>query len=210
MCIMVFNTEQETFWSGAFGDDYSIRNSSKKLIASNLFLFSKIFRRMDEKVNNIIEFGSNIGLNLLAIHELQPDLVLSAVEINHTACEKMRELSKNNIEIYEESLLNITLDEQRDVVLIKGVLIHLNPDVLHNIYSLLYETSKKYIIIVEYYNPTPVSVIYRGNTDRLFKRDFAGEMMDTYPDLKLVDYGFIYHRDTQFPADDLTWFLLKK
>jgi len=35
-------------------------------------------------------------------------------------------------------------------------------------------------------------------------------MMDTYPDLKLVDYGFIYHRDTQFPADDLTWFLLKK
>ena len=70
--------------------------------------------------------------------------------------------------------------------------------------------SKRYICIVEYYNPTPVSVSYRGHDDRLFKRDFAGEMMDKYNDLRLVNYGFVYHRDLNFPLDDLTWFLLEK
>ena len=65
------------------------------------------------------------------------------------------------------------------------------------------------MLIVEYYNPTPVTVSYRGNDDRLFKRDFAGEMIDKY-NMKLVDYGFVYHRDNMFPLDDMNWFLLEK
>ena len=63
---------------------------------------------------------------------------------------------------------------------------------------------------MEYYNPTPVEVTYRGNTGKLFKRDFAGELLDKYSDLELVDYGFIYHRDNCFPQDDITWFLMEK
>jgi hypothetical protein len=53
-------------------------------------------------------------------------------------------------------------------------------------------------------------VNYRGYQDKLFKRDFAGEMLDAFKDLKLLDYGFTYHRDNQFPQDDMTWFLLEK
>jgi hypothetical protein len=34
-------------------------------------------------------------------------------------------------------------------------------------------------------------------------------MLDRFPDLSLVEYGFVYHRDP-FPQDDLTWFLLEK
>jgi hypothetical protein len=44
----------------------------------------------------------------------------------------------------------------------------------------------------------------------MFKRDFAGEMLDKFQDLRLLDYGFVYHRDTQFPQDDVNWFLLEK
>ncbi|QVL50178.1 MAG: hypothetical protein KFB96_06875 [Thiocapsa sp.] len=44
----------------------------------------------------------------------------------------------------------------------------------------------------------------------MFKRDFAGEMLDRYPDLELIDYGFIYRRDPVFPQDDMTWFLLQR
>ena len=51
---------------------------------------------------------------------------------------------------------------------------------------------------------------YRGHEDRLFKRDFAGEMMKKFNDLKLVDYGFVYHADCNFPQDDVTWFVLEK
>jgi spore coat polysaccharide biosynthesis protein SpsF len=54
-----------------------------------------------------------------------------------------------------------------------------------------------------------VEIDYRGHSGKLFKRDFAGEMLDRFPDLKLVSYGFCYHRD-EFPQDDSTWFLMEK
>jgi len=98
----------------------------------------------------------------------------------------------------------------QDLVFTKGVLIHINPDMLSQVYQSLYRLTKRYICIVEYYNPTPVSVSYRSHEDRLFKRYFAGEMMDKYSDLRLVNYGFVYHRDSNFPLGDLTWFLLEK
>lgn len=75
---------------------------------------------------------------------------------------------------------------------------------MNDIYTLLYECSTSWILINEYYNPTPVEVTYRGHAESLFKRDFAGEMLDRYPDLKLIDYGFQYFRDNNFPADDCT------
>ena len=64
-------------------------------------------------------------------------------------------------------------------------------------------------MVAEYYNPSPVNLSYRGNEETLFKRDFAGELMEQYG-LKLVDYGFIYKRDNWAPQDDITWFLLEK
>lgn len=51
---------------------------------------------------------------------------------------------------------------------------------------------------------------YRGNKNRLFKRDFAGEFMDKFPDVQLVEYGFAYHRDKRYMVDDVNWFLLEK
>lgn len=35
-------------------------------------------------------------------------------------------------------------------------------------------------------------------------------MLAQYQNLHLVDYGFVYHRERNFPQDDLTWFLLEK
>ncbi|WP_321419858.1 pseudaminic acid biosynthesis-associated methylase [uncultured Desulfobacter sp.] len=97
-----------------------------------------------------------------------------------------------------------------DLVLSKGVLIHIDPDMLQNVYDKLYSCTKKYLFVAEYYSPKPVSIIYRGHENKLFKRDFAGELMDQFPDLSLRDYGFVYHRDLLFPQDDINWFLLEK
>ena len=101
-------------------------------------------------------------------------------------------------------------EEGVDLVFIRGVLIHISPDALDEVYEKLYKLSKRYILISEYYNPNPVAIEYRGHTNKLFKRDFCGEVLDKYPDLKLIDYGFVYHRDPVFPQDDITWFLLEK
>jgi spore coat polysaccharide biosynthesis protein SpsF len=92
---------------------------------------------------------------------------------------------------------------------VKTVLIHIEPSRLADAYKVMHAACGRYICVAEYYNPTPMHVPYRGHQNKLFKRDFAGELLDTYPDLRLVDYGFQYHRD-QAPQDDVTWFLLEK
>ena len=81
---------------------------------------------------------------------------------------------------------------------------------LQVVYQKLYDSSSKYILIAEYYNPSPLAISYRGHSDRLFKRDFAGEFLDIFKDVKLIDYGFSYRKDPAFPQDDITWFLMKK
>ncbi|EKE16595.1 MAG: pseudaminic acid biosynthesis-associated methylase [uncultured bacterium] len=202
-----FKTEQELFWTGEFGDSYVDRNRGKHLEAANLALFGEILGNT-ERIKSVIEFGANIGLNLNAIGALLPNVELSAIEINDRAVETLRK--GKQIKVYHTSILDFTSDYERDLAFTKGVLIHINPEYLPNVYEQLYRSSRRYICIAEYYNPSPVSIPYRDHDDRLFKRDFAGEMLEKYNDLRLINYGFKYRRDPVFPQDDTTWFLLEK
>jgi spore coat polysaccharide biosynthesis protein SpsF len=202
-----FSTEQEAFWAGDFGNEYLERNQGEYLLASNTVLFSRILARTDS-VKSIIEFGANRGMNILALRRLLSQAEYSAIEINENAVKSLESIG--DIKIYHQSILDFEPDIKRDFVLIKGVLIHINPECLSSVYNKLYETSNRYICVTEYYNPKPVEVLYRGHEGKLFKRDFAGEMMDRFSDLHLVDYGFVYNRDNNFADDDFTWFLMEK
>lgn len=199
-------TEQEKFWAGEFGNEYIKRNKGADSLASKIYMFSQILRV--EKINSCIEFGANIGLNLRAIQALMPSIKLAGIEINKEAATELRKI--NNIETFEKSIIDFEAIKKYDLSFVCGVLIHINPDMLDRVYESLYESSNRYICVAEYYNPTPVEVSYRGNKGKLFKRDFAGELMDKYKNLVLLDYGFIYHRDNNFPGDDITWFLMEK
>jgi pseudaminic acid biosynthesis-associated methylase len=203
-----YQTLQESFWAGKFGDEYVGRNRGASWIGTNTALFAKILNRTNS-VRSILEIGPNIGLNLRAIRNLLPEVELSGVEINEAAVRELRNWGEMK-NVIHQSLLDYKPIEQFDFVFTKGVLIHLCPERLPDVYQLLHGASRQYICIAEYYNPSPVSVPYRGHDDKLFKRDFAGEIMDLYPDLELVDYGFCYHRDSYYPQDDITWFLLRK
>ena len=202
-----FKTEQENFWAGEFGDDYTFRNDGANMLAANAALFTKVFSRMG-KPQSIVEFGCNQGMNLKAIHALLPEAKLTGVEINKTAAEKLEK--DLGIKVHNTTILDFDTTEKHDLAMIKGVLIHINPDELNTVYDKLYAASSKYIFVCEYYNPAPVAIPYRGHENKLFKRDFAGEILERFSDLELVDYGFCYRRDPVFPMDDVTWFLLKK
>lgn len=202
-----FKTPQEQFWYTKFGDEYSKRVVGDRIVLNNISLFSRALRATG-KLNSAVELGCNIGLNLRALNQINPEMTLTGYEINGFAAEEAANL--NIATIRQGTIIEpITDDNKYDLALSKTVLIHINPDELPSVYSNLYSLSKRFIMIVEYYNPTPVVVSYRGNEDKLFKRDFAGEMIDKYK-MKLVDYGFVYHRDHSFPLDDMTWFLLEK
>jgi pseudaminic acid biosynthesis-associated methylase len=200
-------SEQETFWRGDFGDDYVARNQGHQLVAANLALFSRALARA-ARIDSLIELGTNTGNNLQALHQLLAGCALQGVEINAKAHAEAQALGI--ADIWHGSLFDYPRERTFQLTLSKGVLIHLAPELLPAAYAQLYELSERYILICEYYNPVPVEVPYRGNSGKLFKRDFAGEMLDRYTDLQLLDYGFGYHRDPQFPVDDITWFLLEK
>lgn len=205
---MAFQTPQEEFWAGKFGDEYIERNVSAAYLASNLNFFAKTLQHAG-KPTSLIEFGANVGMNLKAIQLLYPDVKLHGIEINPKAANSLgQQIGKANV--YQGSIFDFEPTQQFDVSLIKGVLIHIQPDMLPAVYEKLYVASNRFILICEYYNPSPVAIPYRGHNDRLFKRDFAGEMLDHYDDLRLADYGFCYKRDPAFPQDDITWFLLEK
>ena len=204
----LFSTEQEKFWAGRFGTDYIYRRDYDEYLASNLSFFSKILKSCTN-LNNVIELGSNIGININALKLLFPKIKLEAVEINYEATKILKKRNKDVL-IHNDSIINFDTNKKFDLVLVKGVLIHINPNNLNEVYKKMFKFSSKYILICEYYNPTPVSVEYRGYKEKLFKRDFAGDIMKLFPDLQLVDYGFCYHKDKQFNQDDITWFLIKK
>lgn len=205
---MTFKTEQEAFWAGNFGTEYIKRNQGNDLLASNLNYFIKALNGI-RNVKDAIEFGANIGMNLKAIKLLYPSMDLHAIEINADAARELKQVipEKN---IYQTSILEWTPVRTWDLALIKGVLIHINPDDLNQVYDKLVAATSHYLMVAEYYNPEPVAIPYRGHTDRLFKRDFAGEIMERHPEMKLLNYGFVYRQDPNFPQDDITWFLMEK
>jgi pseudaminic acid biosynthesis-associated methylase len=204
-----YSTEQEAFWAGEFGDAYVGRNREPASVACRTALFAKVLARA-RGVRSILELGANIGLNLVALGHLLPGCRATGVEINPVALDQLARLP--DVRAVRGSILDIAPADlgQYDLTFTSGVLIHIAPDRLPDVYERLYACSRAYVCVVEYYNPTPVEVAYRGHAGRLYKRDFAGELLDRYPDLELADYGFQYHRDAQFPLGDMTWSLLRR
>lgn len=206
--IDAYRTPQEAFWAGEFGNEYIDRNRNDALLASNLDFFAKSLRQA-HGIKSCIEFGANIGMNIKALKLLHPGIDAHAVEINAEAAKQLTTVIPP-AQVHNISILDFEPRCSWDLTLIKGVLIHMNPEVLPQVYDKLFDACGRYLLVAEYYNPAPVAISYRGHSDRLFKRDFAGEIMDRHPQLRLVDYGFAYHRDPNFPQDDITWFLMEK
>ena len=205
---MAFRTEQEAFWAGQFGTEYMSRNDGSAPLASNLSFFAHILRRAS-RIRSCIEFGASIGLNLRALKLLFPEMAPTGIEINPDAARVLAgHIGESRV--FQGSVFDYEVAEPADLALSMGLLIHINPDMLAATYRKLYEASNRWILVCEYYNPTPIAIPYRKHNDCLFKRDFAGEMLDMFGDLVLADYGFVYRRDPIFPQDDITWFLLEK
>lgn len=212
--------EQEAFWVGAQGDLYIERNGAVD-VASRVSFWNRVFA-WDEPgaPRSVIEFGANIGLNLQAIRAIhsaleitQPDLW--AVEINARACDQLRAA---HIGCSQMSMLDCyragsvpALADARDLAFTMGVLIHVAAEDLHKAYSVLAAASRRYVLMAEYYCPTPREIAYRGERNRCWARDFAGEFLDYHEGkFSLVDYGFVYRRDPHAPLDDITWFLMER
>lgn len=199
-------TPQELLWTGTFGTRYMDRNRGN--LPANIALFAKILAKMDP-IESLLEFGANIGENLDALEFLIPNARQAAIEIHPDAAHACSDGHMHR-RVFNCAIQDFDARGERwDLTFTKGVLIHINPDDLEGVYEKLYNASSHYIVVAEYYSPLPVAISYRGVENALWKRDFAGDLLNKFKDLKLVDYGWIYRRD-RFKQDDLNYFILEK
>src|SRR6185503_15038681 len=144
-----FSTEQESFWAGAFGTEYIHRNKSAALLAANLNFFSNALKHAGN-IESCIEFGANIGMNLQALALLFPGMRQQAIEINADAARELAaRLGEANV--FNGSIFEWTPTVAVDLALVKGVLIHINPGRLADVYRALHDATRRWILVCEYY-----------------------------------------------------------
>lgn len=203
-------------WKGAFGDQYANRNQDQYKVSSNTALFARILQRT-HGIESVMEYGCGTGQNIEAINRIAGDNLLTyGLDINASAIETAERVC--TVAVCMDFIKHQPpkdFDLPVDLTMTKGVLIHTAPADLPTAYDRLIDHSSKYILIAEYYNPTPVEVMYRGMPAALWKRDFCKEIIEHaakkhHEWLRLIDYGFQYHGDHNFPQDDITWFLMEK
>jgi pseudaminic acid biosynthesis-associated methylase len=193
----MYRNNQEKFWAEKYSDEYIKKNSK-----FNTELGIEAWIKMLNKTNNIKNL-LECDCNILSETEK------SVIEISSQALEiaKINNIIKNS---FNGSIIDAEFKEKFDLVFTMGVLIHIHPQDLIKNMKKIFDLSKNYILIGEYFNRTPTSLKYQGEDDKLFKNDF-GKIFQTNFDVKLVDYGFLWgHIYDSAGFDDFTWWLFKK
>ncbi len=201
-------TQQEVFWAGEFGNQYAERNQGAAAQAASIALLATILPHCD-RIESALELGANLGLNMRALALLKPELSLHGVEINATAAASLRQ-ALPSATVHHIAIQDFVPPQQYDLVFTMGVLIHLAPETLPDVYNVMASCARRFVLMHEYYNPTPVEVPYRGHSGRMFKRDFAGDFLELHPGWELRAYGCTYRRDPAFAHDDANWFLMQR
>src|ERR1700689_3440375 len=110
-------SEQELFWAGSFGDEYTERNT---VAPGTLQPFFQMILGLAPAIREVCELGANKGLNLRALQGLDRSLRLTGVELNSAAFE---ELSRQpGIEALQTSIQAYSFERRFDLVFTCGVL----------------------------------------------------------------------------------------
>lgn len=204
----VTRNDQENFWANRYAGDYIKKNShfDNELGA---VAWGEMLRKVKD-VRNYLECGCNIGRNIDQLQIVMPHAVPSIIEISEPAFDFVT--AHHAFEhAFKGAILESAFDKSAfDLVFTMGVLIHIEPGQLLAHMERMFDYSRKYILIGEYFNRTPVSIEYQGEMDRLFKRDFGKLFIQNF-DVKLLDYGFLWgHVYDAAGFDDITWWLFEK
>ena len=194
------------FWTGEFGDEYSKRHKTSEERLDVLSPFWEHVLNDAPPLESILEVGANVGDNLRAIKEIEPETYLFAVEPNASAAMQMSDIP--SIGVVGKNMWDISLpDNHVNLAFTSGVLIHSPPDDLFDACKEIYRVSSEFIISIEYFHHEPVEVEYRGNSGVLWKRDFGKFWLDNF-DIECISYEFLWEPITGM--NNVTMWLLRK
>ena len=163
--------QQEQFWAKTYASDYIKKNNSFDL-KKGIEAWNKMSLQIPN-IKNILECGCNIGKNLNCLNRVYPQAKKSIIEISKPAYDHV--LKTYNVKnAYNGSIIssNFSLNSF-DLVFTMGVLIHISPKNLIANMKKIFDYSNKYILIGEYFNRQPTTIIYQGLSNKLFKCDFG-------------------------------------
>ena len=208
------NNLQEETWGGIHGYRYVMHHLSENWEKTRISQWKEILCKIPE-VNSFFELGANIGANLLAIRNINSTASISGIEINPLA---VRICKEREFDVSEKSIIGYESEKKYDFVFSRGVLIHIPPKMLNDIFRTMYNLSDKYILIWEIFSKEPYhfekyskKVInqYRYNKNEGFQfwEDFAMHFKTIYPEVEVVATSKD-HNSINF--GDLVWTLFKK
>lgn len=196
---MSLSTETEEFWRGDFGRSYTARNRVEW--ESRIPFWSHIGDMTD--AISAFEVGTNAGWNLRALRSERPFMTLCGSEINAEAAREARE--DGGFTILEQPATRPIGFDNFDLVFSSGCLIHIPPEQLEKVMSVIIAASRRYVLAVEYADEKEVEIPYRGHSGKLWRRPF-GKMYEDMG-LKMVETGFLTKEEG---FDNTTWWLLEK
>jgi len=187
-------TTQTDFWESDFGKEYTERNSHSMDSWNEYYItrYGKTKLSLNEdflghlnKDAKILEVGSNTGMQLRGFQH-NGFQHLFGVEIQAYAVKRSRDFVPD-ANVVQGSALDIPFkDGFFDVVGTHYVLIHISPKDLGTVMDEMYRCSGRYILGLEYHADKMTEISYRGNTNVLWKSNYAEIFMERFPDLKMV------------------------
>ncbi len=194
-------TRQIETWTGSFGRQYTERCTYEDEDAFNA-LYVRRYGISRDAINaewvgqlprdaKILEVGCNIGNQLHALQRLGFSN-LYGIDVQRFAVEKSKELHRG-LDIICGSAFDIPFkSDYFDLVFTNNVLIHISPNTISGVIDEMIRVTRSYVWGFEYYAPQFTEINYRGNTDLLWKADYARLFVDHRPTVLAVEREQIF------------------
>jgi pseudaminic acid biosynthesis-associated methylase len=192
----------EGLWGGTFGDDYVDRNAGA--YESRRDFWEQIVARTSPA--RVLEVGCNVAGNLRWLGDLVPGGAYG-IDVNRKALAVVHADFPDLNVMWALAREVPFRDRWFDLVFTMGVLIHQPDDTLPDVMTEIVRCSSRWVLCGEYFADEPTEVSYRGVEGALFKRDYGRLFADRFPELELVDRGFL-GKDAGW--DDVTWWLFER
>ena len=201
-------SEQSNYWSS--NHDYIERNS-KFNHELGVKAWTQILDNRLDHINSVIDCGANIGRNISFLKDsrLVPNAEFYALDINQDALKKLNSVFPD-VQTQNVNLLDFSVEKTFDLVFTSGVLIHVDPKNLHSVFGNLMKVTKKYLLMIEYFNRTLIEIPYHGKERLLWKMDFGKEFIQ-FSGWNVVDYGFLWgHEYDACGFDDCNYWIFER
>lgn len=209
-------TQQLDVWTGEFGKDYTERNRFADVEAFNKLYLDRYGKTRDDIVRDwfapvdkdggILEMGANIGNQLDCLQRVGYSR-LFGVEPQRFCVDEAKRLVPG-VDVVQGSGFDIPFkDGFFDAVFSNNVLIHIAPQDLPRVMKEITRCTRRYVLGFEYYAPEVTEINYHGNSNLLWKADYARMFQETCG-LKLVREELVECRDE--PGNVDKFYLLEK